>query len=68
MDEILRRLAAIEARLDRLQRLNHYRGVSAIDFTTTTLPHEGDWGFQTADDEYQVNADGVILAVELVGL
>ena len=41
----------------------HYRGTSAIDFTTTTLPHHGDYGWQTADSELQINCSGVIKIV-----
>ena len=46
----------------------HYRGTSAADFTTTTLPHEGDYGFQTTDNELQMNCNGTIRAVAMAAL
>ena len=47
---------------------SHYKGTSAIDFTTTTLPHHGDYGFQTTDNELQMNCNGTIRAVAMAAL
>ena len=46
----------------------HYKGTSAIDYTTTTLPHHGDYGYQTTDGEIQVNCNGTIRAISTAAL
>lgn len=69
--ELMRRIKAIEDVLDQLATAasyDNYRGTSAIDFTTTTLPQHGDYGFQTADDEIQVNCNGTIRAISTAAL
>ena len=72
MNDLLKRLEELGRRLQRLERLElpreHYRGTSAIDFTTTTLPQHGDYGFQTADNELQMNCNGTIRAVAMAAL
>ena len=70
-NETLRLLDALTRRIEQLEaqsEASHYRGTSAIDFTTTTLPHHGDYGFQTADNELQMNCNGTIRAVAMAAL
>jgi len=68
--ELIRRIAMIETRLARLSfpECRKYRGVSAVDFTTTTLPQHGDYGYQSADREIQVNCNGTIRAIATLPL
>ena len=54
--------------MQRNAATRHYRGVSAIDFTTTTLPHLGDYGFQSTDAELQMNCNGVIRATAMAAV
>ncbi|MBN1250090.1 MAG: hypothetical protein JXC32_20665 [Anaerolineae bacterium] len=70
MNDLLRALDALRERVAALEgpRLTHYRGTSAIDFTTTTLPHHGDYGYQTTDAEIQVNCNGTIRAITTAAL
>jgi hypothetical protein len=63
LDTIFRRLDQLEANAG-----SHYKGVSAIDFTTTTLPHHGDYGFQTTNSEFQMNCNGTILQETLAAV
>ena len=63
MNELLQVIDQLEKRIERLEAgagISHYKGTSAIDFTTTTLPRHGDYGFQTTDKELQINCNGTI--------
>ena len=68
--ELLHIIDRLERRIALLERHAHsvYQGTSAIDFTTTTLPHYGDFGYQTADDEFQINAAGTIRRIQTLPL
>ena len=69
--ELAGRLRRVERQLLQVQRgaaVRHYRGTQAGDFTTTTLPYEGDYGFQTTDNELQMNCDGTIRATAMAAL
>lgn len=69
--DLLRVIDALERRLERLEAgagASHYKGTSAIDFTTTTLPRHGDYGYQTADTELQVNCNGTIRRLVMLAL
>ena len=69
MSELLRTLDRLERQIERLKpRASHYKGTSAIDFTTTTLPRHGDYGYQTADNELQMNCNGTIRRVAMAVL
>ena len=70
MSDLLRLVDALKARIDILEgyRPTHYRGTSAADFTTTTLPRHGDYGFQTTANELQMNCNGTIRAVAMAAL
>lgn len=65
LDAFTQRILALEERADALERLEHgaWRGTSASDFTTTTLPNPGDYGYQTTANEIQMNVGGSIRAV-----
>ena len=70
MDELLQRLSQeikmMRRRIEELEaseRNNNYLGISSGDFTTTTLPNHGDYGFQTTDNEIQINCNGTIRAI-----
>ncbi|MBD3354323.1 MAG: hypothetical protein GF364_22765 [Candidatus Lokiarchaeota archaeon] len=65
IEDIIRELDDLDDRLDRLEarRDTHYKGTSATDFTTTTLPHHGDYGFQTTDEWLQMNMNGGVYEV-----
>lgn len=61
--ELLRQIDRLTRRMEVLEQalaISHYKGASAIDFTTTTLPRHGDYGFQTTDNELQMNCNGTI--------
>lgn len=58
--DLFRRVAQLEMAGGKSQ---HYKGVSAIDFTTTTLPSNGDYGYQSADSEIQINCNGTIRSI-----
>ena len=68
--DLVRMIDALERRIKRAERANytHYRGAQAGDFTTTILPHPGDYGFQTTDNELQMNCNGTIRAVAMAVL
>jgi len=68
--EMVRRIAALEHELEQLRGIEytHYRGAQAGDFTTTTLPNHGDYGFQTADSEVQMNCNGTVRAITTAAL
>ena len=69
--DVLRRLRELENELDALRAstsYDNYRGTSGVDFTTTTLPQHGDYGYQTADAEVQMNCNGTILAISTAAL
>jgi len=56
-------------RLDVLGRgFRNYKGTKGSDFTTTDLPYEGDYGYQTADNEVQMNCDGTVRAISTAAL
>ncbi len=68
--ELAGKLAALERRVAALERLEHgaWRGTSASDFSTTTLPNVGDYGYQTTAGELQMNVGGSIRAVGMGAL
>jgi hypothetical protein len=69
--DITRRITALERLVEYLtgqSGLARYRGTSASDFTTTTLPQHGDYGFQTVDNELQMNCNGTIRATAMSAL
>ncbi len=68
LEQIISRLVALEKKTGKAYAYSPYKGTSAIDFTTTTLPHHGDYGIQTADSELQMNANGVILKTAMTAL
>lgn len=65
LDELTTRITTLAARVDDLERQEHgaWRGTRASDFSTTTLPNPGDYGFQTTDKELQINTGGIIRAI-----
>lgn len=67
---LLKEIDKLSRRLNRLEysSFSHYKGAQAGDFTTTTLPHHGDYGFQTTDNEIQVNCNGTIRAITTAAL
>ncbi len=69
--ELTKQLKQAQRQLLRVQRgaaVRHYRGAQAGNFTTTTLPHHGDYGYQTTDNELQMNCNGTIRAVGMAVL
>lgn len=70
LDTFTQRILTLEGRVDALERLEHgaWRGTSASDFTTTTLPNPGDYGYQTTANELQMNVGGSIRAVGMSAL
>ena len=68
--DLVRMIDALERRIKRAERASytHYRGAQAGDFDDTILPHPGDYGFQTTDNELQMNCNGTIRAVAMAGL
>ncbi len=70
MSELIDWIKRLERRIENTDRGNPspYKGTSAGDFTTTTLPHHGDYGFQTTDNELQMNCSGTIRAVSMATL
>ena len=69
-DDLWRAIADLRSQLEGLQTTEYtkYRGTKGSDFTTTDLPQHGDYGFQTADAEIQVNCNGTIRAVTTAAL
>ena len=63
-------IIALQRRIAKLETTehSHYKGTKGSDFTTTDLPHHGDYGFQTADAELQVNCNGTIRAISTAAL
>ncbi|MCP4536269.1 MAG: hypothetical protein GY832_03910 [Chloroflexi bacterium] len=70
MSELIDWIKRLERRIENADRGNpsQYKGTSAGDFTTATLPHHGDYGFQTTDNELQMNCNGTIRAVAMATL
>lgn len=68
LDALTMRTLRNERRIDALERLESgaWRGASAVDFTTATLPNFGDYGYQSVTDELQMNVSGVIRSLALV--
>ena len=64
-DRITARLGRLDSRVGLLEaaEYTHWKGTSSSDFTTTTLPNPGDYGYQTSDNELQVNVGGTIRAI-----
>jgi hypothetical protein len=56
------------ARLQRLEPVGHYKGTKAADFTTADLPQPGDYGYQTTDNEVQINCNGTVRAIATAAL
>jgi len=69
-EQLWREIQKLQRRVAALERMRYakYRGAQAADFTTTTLPHEGDYGYQTTDNELQMNCDGTILKTTMTAL
>ena len=63
-------IADLRARVAGLEstEYSHYKGAQAGDFTTTTLPHHGDYGYQTTDNEVQMNCNGTVRAISTAAL
>lgn len=60
---MLKKLAKIEKAIKRTAagaEFAKYMGKKATDFDTTDLPHHGQYGHQTGDDNLQINLNGVI--------
>ena len=71
MIELLRLVDGLARRVERLEAggsASRYKGTSAIDFTTGTLPRHGDYGYQTTDAEVQINCNGTIRAITTAAL
>ncbi len=65
-EELVGRIAALERQIAAMRYgYSPYKGTSAVDFTTTTLAHFGDYGFQTTDNELQMNCNGTIRKVAM---
>ena len=52
----------------RDNQFSHYKGAQAGDFNTTTLPHHGDYGYQTTNNEVQMNCNGTVRAITTAAL
>ena len=66
---MMRQLIALEKRVQALSTPHSkFKGTQAGDFTTTTLPQHGDYGYQTADNELQMNCNGVIRATAMAAV
>ena len=65
LEALTNRIRGLSSRVDELERLEGgaWRGASSIDFTTTTLPSPGDYGYQTTAGELQINVGGTIRAI-----
>ena len=63
-------IADLQRRIAKLEtaEYSHYKGTKGSDFTTTDLPHHGDYGYQTAAAEIQVNCNGTIRAITTAAL
>ena len=63
--EMTRELVELKRRVVELERREpaNFRGNTASDHTTTTLPYHGDFGYQTTKSEIQFNAAGTIKGV-----
>lgn len=70
MSSLVQILDTLAKRLDRIEHrdFSHYKGTSAIDFTLITLPHQGDYGYQTTDGELQMNCNGAIRATAMAAV
>ena len=68
--ELIRQVKELRKDVERLQTSprTKYKGAQAGDFTTTVLPRHGDYGFQTTDNELQMNCNGVVRAVAMAAL
>ena len=69
-DDLWRAINDLKQQLTDLQAIEYtkYRGTKGSDFTTTDLPQHGDYGYQTADAEIQVNCNGTIRAISAAAL
>lgn len=70
LEELVRRIGALELTIERLKSMEYspYKGTKGSDFTTTDLPYHGDYGYQTADSEIQVNCNGTVRAITTAAL
>ena len=69
--KMLRELADLRHRLEELEAImeaSKYQGTQAGDLTTDDLTREGDYGFQSTDDELQMNCAGTILKTAMTAL
>lgn len=69
-ERLIKRVAALEAQIEELKTHHYsvYKLAQAGDFTTTELGHYGDYGYQTTDQEIQINCEGTIRAITTAGL
>ena len=67
---LIREVQALRAQVQRMQTNpgSKYKGAQAGDFTTTTLPQHGDYGYQTTANVLQMNANGTIREVAMTTL
>jgi len=70
IEELVNKIAALEREVERLRTIEygHYRGTQAGDFSTTELPQHGDYGYQTTDNEVQMNCNGTVRAITTAAL
>ena len=70
IQELVQKIAALELEIERLRTIeySHYQGAQAGDFSTTELPSHGDYGYQTTDNEIQVNCNGTVRAITTAAL
>jgi len=68
--QLIRQVKELQKDVQRLktQPRTKFKGNQAGDFTTTVLPRHGDYGFQTTDNELQMNCNGVVRAVAMAVL
>ena len=68
--DLIRRIERLERLVEAVSAMGYgtYKGTKAADFTTTRLAHHGDYGYQTTDNEIQVNCDGTVRAITTAAL
>jgi hypothetical protein len=62
IEVLIRNTEWIKGMVNFMQTLQDtkYKGTKASDFTTSDLPRHGEYGFQTATNEVQINGNGTI--------
>ncbi len=69
--QLTRQVADLQRRLAKLEAIveaSKYQGTQASDFTGDDLTREGDYGFQSTDDELQMQCAGTILKTAMTAL